>query len=246
MPSYTRTVQHSPFPTSGSTGTTDGAPLSSRYGIDLMYGVNNFAYTYPWVGFVQSHNTLYPPNSHDSLFGGTVIGVYAINSPVSTTAKEAFAAQIPTVLPVDGVRFCWTIGLTAVAQSDTGKSSVLDSVSVYIAPSPYKDTFYDYDGTDLIISPTTSTDWDATKIGAPYSVSTKAVGTTVADGASSGYILVDNSAGDTGNWLPFKKATPGGLVQAHIIVTTSAHTLTSTDGYLELALQDFSFWVLPE
>ncbi len=214
----TFTNQHSPFPSSGNTGTTDGAPLSTRYGKDLMLGCNNLAYTYPWAGFVQS----------PTVSSGQAFGLFAENFGEDVD-EEYFAAQLPTVLPTDGVRFCFTLGLE-VEPSGGVEDAILESITLYLCQSTYK-----YGNADV---------FDPANLRSPYFAINVPVNLTVTTGNRT-YALVDHSAGTTGAWLPPCPPTTGGLAQTNLIITTTGH-MDELEPHVYIYLRDFTWWVLPE
>ncbi len=207
----TLTSQHSPFPSSGNTLTRDGSPLHTRLGKDLMLGCNNLGYTFPFVGSAFKAGGVYSEN-----FG-------------EATDEEYLSAQVPTVLPSDGFRFCFTLGLTAETSGGI-EDAELTSIKLYLSGAPYT-------GVDEAV-------FDPTAMGSPYSEIEVAVGVTVASGVPQ-YVFVDHSAGTAGNWLPFKGTTTGGLVNANLIVTSVGH-MDELEPYLTIYLNDFTWWIAPE
>lgn len=217
MAAITRTVMHSPFPTSGNTLTGDGNPLHSRLGIDLMYGVNNLAYRYQWAAFVHSTD---PTGFECSML-----------QTAGTTDVERFMAQAPTVLPPDGVRFGWTLGFTAINDSAVD-DMVIEKITLYLSPTPYKPT-------------AAETSFDSTQMGVPVYKMEITTSLTVTPASNSGYQFIDQSTGFDGAWLPFRSGSPGGLVRANLILTATGH-LNDTDVLMKVTIHDFNPWVLPE
>lgn len=238
-PTYTFRQQHRPYPSSGDKLTEDGSPLHTRLGLDMITSINNLSYRQPFVGYAQSYNT-YPLH--------TLTGIQAQNVNTSVAA-EWFAAQLPTVFPRDSGRFCWTLGLilengTDVSTGDSIQS--LDSVSIYVSHSPYSDVMCTPDSTDGMLA-TAYRAFDRTKVGAPYGVSTKLMGSNYTSGDAPAYLLVDNSSGTPCANLPLvDTVTDGGLADRNLIVTTTAHeTLYSGTGTLLVRVMDFTWWLLP-
>lgn len=238
-PTYTYRQQHRPFPSSSNTLTIDGSPLHTRLGLDMITSINNLAYRMPFVGYAQSYNT-YP------LHTKTAIHAENVNT---TVAAEWFAAQLPTVFPRTSGRFCWTLGLllqdgSDVAPGDSVQS--LDAVSIYVSHSPYSDIMCIPDSFDGM-QPSFYRAFDRTKVGSPYGVSTKLIGSTFTSGDAAVYVLVDNSDGTPCSSLPLvDTVTDGGLADRNLIITTTAHeTMPAVSGTLLVTVQDFTWWLLP-
>ena len=212
------TNMHSPFPSSGNTGTNDGSPLSTRLGLDLMLGVNNLNYTYPWAGGVHS----------GAIVSNEVSPLLAENFGEDTD-EEWFAAELPTVLPRDGVRFAFTLGVTVEPSGGT-EDAVLESITLYLSDRTYNGDV------DLVFDPT--------KVRSPYFTINVPVNVTVGTGDSE-YVFIDHSAGTTGNWLPFGFYQKGDLVNATMILTTTGH-MDELEPHVNIYFHDFHWWILPE
>lgn len=223
------------FPSAGTEMSSDGAPLSSRIGIDLITGVNNLTYVMPFAGYVQSFGTgLTASHKWEPMTG--VDG----NLEVAFANGEYFMAQLPTVLPkVSAARFCWTLGIYPLPADGVTGNVVISAINVYLSPTPYTGPI-SY-GTGFGI-------FDPTNLGVPYFKTVNACGITIPNPtASPGYYLIDNSAGVTGSWLPLD-TSDSFLQPVNLIVTADiSRSLSGTgESQLGLSVADFTWWVQPE
>ena len=221
---YTYSQQHRPFPTSGNALTEDGSPLHSRLGVDMMTSVNNLNYSMPFAGFAMSP---YP--------GGSLVAaiptVLSVNTCISST--EWLAAQLPTVLPKEMGRFCWTMGLYLFNATDSANTVELDDVTVYLSPSPYS-------GSNLA-------SFDATKLGSPYTSSVAGSGFSISTVDPVTYVFLDMSAGTAATIPAVTSYTSGGLARMNLVVTTTAHrTSGGAASTLDVGIADFNWWILPQ
>lgn len=244
--SPTFNIQTRKFPSSGTTLTRDGAPLSSRLGLDLLLGTNNLNYTMPFAGFVYDFSTKHTGTTGDPGAPNTTPGCRGFyrGDAETFTDGEYFLGQLPVVFPAIGAtRFCWTLGVTPLSPNIVSGDVYIDTITVYVAPAQYVAPIYDTFGEVL--------PFDPTQVAAPFGSSSNAVGLVVPNPtASPAYKFVDNSAGVVGSWLPFDARTHAGglLISANLIVTASIRTpgKTSGEGDLGLLVNDFEWWTAPE
>lgn len=238
---FTYSEQHRPFPATGNTLARDGSPLHSRLGIDMMLSTNNLRYSMPFVGYAHDY----------MLYGHAVTTISAelgVSDPLSPTQSEWFMAQLPTVLPTDAKRFCWTMGIYfANTTDDTSTDVEVDYVTVYLAGAPYTDRVAKPSGPDGIVPDLSATAFDVSKIASSYGVSQVAAAIALPTlAAADGYYLIDNSAGTIGTFLPSSAVTDGGLSSVNLIVSGTGHVTSGTAGYIRAGIADFTWWVLPE
>lgn len=240
-------IQTREFPTTDTHDLAhDGAPLSSRLGIDLMTGVNNLAYTDNFAGYVQSFNTKNVANTWEPMAG--FVSGFDLTVAHNT---EYFLAQVPTVLPlITAARLRWTLGIYPGPVDDSTGAMTIASINVYISPWPYMGSVGapSLDTGDGLL---TTIPFDSTKLGTPYGKTSNACNIVVANPTPTpGYFLVDDSAGSgVSEWTP-GTASPSGsvLAKVNLIVTANiSHVAaTSGEGVMSLKLADFTWWVTPE
>lgn len=231
------------YPTAGSKIVADGAPLSTRVPLDLMYGVNNLERTCPMVGFVEG----YLGSSSQGVLVEPSVGL------LNVASGEFLVDQVPTVLPATGIpRFCWTLGMKF--SNAPGHDVTVDAVNVYIASQPYTSpisTPTAYPGPYLGTTVTTAFGGPlGNSLARPYATSSIAPAYAIPASTSDVYKLFDNSDGTTGNMVPFSNPTHDGsalaLVNLVVTISLSVDDATAHLGSVFARYMDFGFWTEPE
>lgn len=225
-------------PSTGNTGTRDGDPMHSHVAHDLVYGLNNMAYTCPYWGFVH-----WPPGA--GAYSTTGLPKFTLHELGVASSQESFLFQVPTVLNKDFTRFAWTLDFY---HGDASSPAVtIDTVSVYISPTPYNGLREGTPG--ALLWNESDQPFDLTALGTPYGLSQYSTPISCT-AATQEHKLVDMSAGTENPdvWLPFSSPTRGSspLHNVWLVVAMERHTGGGALTNESIYVAGFSWWLKNE